>query len=230
MSARTVKIEHIATPGEIKKYSQPSFFLELREYVFYFLKVFLTIALLYIVVRFAIFDLIGVSGKSMFPNYNEVTTNDAIYIDQFTPLFSDYQRGDVIVIIAPEQCDRNRSLYIKRVIGLPGEQVALEGGDVYIINEQYPAPGIKIDESAYLQDTVKTFKKANQDDGLRHVEPVLGPDEYYFLGDNRPGSADSRVCGPITKNRILGREFFRLSPPDKQGWWEEPTYNISTQN
>jgi signal peptidase I len=222
-----IKFEHIASPRELYKYAQPSFVAETLEYVFYFLRVFLSITLLYAFIRTSVFDLVGVSGKSMFPTYNEVTTDDAIYIDQFTPIYSDYQRGDVIVIIAPEQCDKNKTLYIKRVIGLPGEQVAIENGDVYIINNEFPAPGIKLDESAYLKPEVRTYKKATQPDSLRHLEPKLAPNEYFFLGDNRPGSADSRICGPINKNLILGREFFRLTPTTKRGWFTKPEYNIS---
>lgn len=227
--ASGLKFETLVTKKQLKRYAQPSFILELREYIFYFLRVFISIVALFIFIRFMVFDLIGVSGRSMYPNYNEFTTDDAIYIDQFSKFFSDYQRGDVIVIIAPERCDRNKSLYIKRVVGLPGEQIAFEGGEVFVINDNYPS-GIKLDETGYLNPSVRTFKQALQDDGLRTVERKLGPDEYYFLGDNRPGSADSRVCGPINRSEILGREFFRLSPNEKRGWFTNPSFNISTQN
>lgn len=226
----SLKFQKIATDRDIRKITQPSLWRELKGYFYYFLKVFGSVAFLYVFIRTSVFDLIGVNGRSMYPNYNEFTTDDAIYIDQLTPRFSDYQRGDVIVIIAPEQCDPKKSLFIKRVIGLPGEQVVLEDGKVYIINRNNPAPGVLLDESFYLKPDVKTFKKIVQDDGLRYEEPVLGEKEYYFMGDNRTGSTDSRVCGPITKDLILGKEFFRLSPPEKQGLFNPPVFNIGKQN
>lgn len=207
---------------------QPSIWREVREYIFYFLKVFLSVAIIYIFIRTSVFDLISVDGKSMFPNYNETTKDDAIYIDQLTPKFSNYERGDVIVIIAPEKCNPKRSLFIKRVIGLPGEQVVLENGKVFIINKNNPAPGIELKEP-YLKPDVKTYKKVVQDDDVRTEEPVLGENEYYFMGDNRTASTDGRVCGPINKNLILGKEFYRLNPAEKRGFWVPPIFNIGRQ-
>lgn len=225
-----LKIQKIASEKEIKKVTRPSFWREFREYLFYFLKVFLSVAILYIFIRTSVFDLIGVSGKSMFPNYNETTKDDSIYIDQLTPKFSEYKRGDVIVIIAPVKCDPKKSLFIKRVIGLPGEQVVFEGGKVFIINKDNPAPGIELNESAYLSPEVKTYKKIIQDDGLRTEEPVIPENKYFFMGDNRSASTDGRVCGPIDKGSILGKEFFRLSPASKQSFFRPPSYNIGRQN
>jgi signal peptidase I len=231
---QVLKFEKIADADEIQKNFQPSLIQELREYFWYFLRLFSVIFIIYFITRTTLFDLIGVRGQSMFPTFNENTTNDAIYIDKLTTKFSDYRRGDVIVLVAPEKCVPNSQkgkppLYIKRVIGLPGEQVAFENGDVYIINKEYPAPGIKINESAYLKDTVPTYKNIVQDSGSRYEEIRLGPNQYYFLGDNRTGSSDSRVCGPISKELILGREFFRFSPEEKRGFFKLPKYNISNQ-
>ena len=231
-----LKFEEIADTDKIQKNFQPTLGQELWEYLKYFIKLFAIVFTIYIVTRTMLFDLIGVSGQSMFPTFNENTTNDAIYIDKLTPRFSDYRRGDVIVMVAPPECvpesERDRPpRYIKRVIGLPGEQVAFEGGKVYIINEDHPAPGVVLDESAYIIDTkrVPTYKNMIQDSGRRYEEPRLGPNEYYFLGDNRTGSTDSRACGPTPKNMILGREFFRFSPDEKRGFFELPKYNIGNQ-
>jgi len=224
-----IKFQRIVSHQDIQKSFAPTIWKELREYFFYFLRVFVSVAILYIFIRTSIFDLIGVSGKSMFPNYNEKTSSDAIYIDQLSPKFSNYERGTVIVLISPLSCDPNKSLFIKRIIGLPGEQVAFEGGKVYIINDQFPSPGQILDESAYLKPEVKTYYRANQDDGSRFVTPKLGNDQYFFMGDNRTASSDGRICGPIDKNQILGKEFFRLSPEEKRGWFTIPRYNIANQ-
>jgi signal peptidase I len=223
------KFQRVVTTQDIQKSFAPTVWKELRDYFFYFLRVFTSVAILYLFIRTSIFDLIGVSGRSMFPNYNEKTTDDAIYIDELSPKFSNYERGEVVVLISPVACDPNKSMFIKRIIGLPGEQVAIENGKVYIINEQFPAPGQVLDESAYLKPEVKTYYKANQDDGTRHVLPKLGEDQYLFLGDNRTASSDGRICGPINKSQILGKEMFRLSPTEKRGWFKLPRYNIPNQ-
>jgi signal peptidase I len=225
-----LKFQKVASDDQIKKVTQPSLTRELVDYLIYFLKVFLSIAIVYSFIRIMIFDLIGVNGKSMFPNYNEFTTNDAIYTDQFTPRFSEYERGDVVVLISPEACNADKELFIKRIIGLPGEQVVLEDGKVFIINQDNPAPGVELDESFYLPEDSKSYKKIFQDDGLRYEEPLVQEGTYYFMGDNRTASTDSRVCGPINRSLILGKEFFRLSPAEKRGFFNEPIFNIGRQN
>ncbi len=224
-----LKFENISTEAQIQKNLKPTLFQEILEYLFYFVRLFVFVLGIYAFVRFTIFDVIGITGKSMYPTFNENTENDAIYIDQLTPRFGAYRRGDVIVLIAPQSCDSSSSFYIKRVIGLPGEQVAFEGGKVYIINEEFPAPGIELDESYYLSADVPTFKQPRQDTGQRTVEEIIKEGEYYFLGDNRTGSADSRVCGTIKKGQIIGREIFRLTPEGKRGFFQLPEFNIGNQ-
>lgn len=225
-----LKIQKIASDKEIIRVTSPSIWSELRGYGVYFLQIFLLVALLYLFIRTSVFDLIGVSGKSMFPNYNEITQDDSIYINQLTPKFSDYERGDVVVLIAPTTCDPKKSFFIKRIIGLPGEKIVFEDGKVFVINKNNPAPGIELNESSYLKPEVKTYKKIIQDDGLRYEEALLPENKYFFMGDNRSGSTDARVCGPIDKGAILGKEFFRLTPASKQGFFKPPSYNIGRQN
>ncbi len=224
-----LKFQKISSNKEIHHNLTPSLVEEVRDYFWYFARLFFIVILVYFVIRTNIFDVIAIRGQSMYPTFNEKTKDDAIYIDQLTPKFGDYRRGDVIVVIAPKECDTNRSYYIKRVIGLPGEQVAFEDGKVYIINDKYPSPGIQLNESNYLRKDVSTYKNINQDDGRRFEEKRLGKDEYFFMGDNRTGSSDSRLCGPISKNEVLGREYFRVSPSEKSGLFKLVKYNIGNQ-
>jgi signal peptidase I len=216
-----LKFEKIADQKEVQRKMNPDLRQELVDYFYYFLKVFLTVTIVYLVVRTSIFDVIGISGKSMFPSYDD---RDAIYIDQLTPKFGDYRRGDVIVLIAPDTVGDERTLFIKRVIGLPGERVVLEDGDIFIYSEKYP-DGVLLDELMYLTPDVKTYKKVISGNE-RFEEPKLQEGEYYVLGDNRTGSTDSRFFGKINKSDILGREFYRVLPPEKSGFFELPTYNI----
>lgn len=224
--AINLNFENIVTSGQIKREITPSLVKELREYFLYFLKIFLLIALFYVLIRSSVFDLIAVSGKSMYPNYNLGNTEDAIYIDQLTPRFSDYRRGDVVVLLAPTDCDAKRSLYIKRIVGLPGEQVAFDKGNVYIINDSFPDPGVLLEEGQYLPQEVKTYYRNNQDENQRVISSKIKDDEYFFMGDNRPVSSDSRYCGPIKKSQIIGREIYRLTPVDKRSWFSLPKYSI----
>jgi signal peptidase I len=223
-----LKIEQVANENQIQKVVAPTLVQEFASYTFYFLKVFLTVAIIFIFIRTNLFDLIGISGKSMFPNYNfEAGSSDKIYIDQISPKFSDFVRGDVVVFVPPKSCNPNRDIFIKRVIGLPGEKVSFQDGRVYITNNDFPGKGVILDESSYLPETTKTYKKIVSG-AERFEEKVLGNDEYFLMGDNRSGSLDSRVCGSIQKNLILGKEFYRITPVNKAGFWKNPEYNIST--
>jgi len=229
-----LKFQPISSKKQIQRNIAPTLGQEIREYFLYFITNLIFVGLVYIIVRTSLFDLIGIDGQSMFPTFNESTDDDSIYIDQLTPKFSDYRRGDVIVFLPPEKCspkdkDGNQPFYIKRVIGLPGEKVAFENGQVYIINDENPEPGILLDETSYLPKDFKTFPNALQSTGTRIISDVVQEGEVFFLGDNRSNSVDSRVCGPVEKNQILGREFFRQSPEDKRGFFELPNYNIGSQ-
>ena len=109
------------------------------------------------------------------------------------------ERKDIVVFRAPKD---ETQYYIKRVIGLPGETVEINNGVVMIYNDTSPE-GRVLDESAYLPEGRKT-------NGTRKV--VLGQDEYYVLGDNRPASSDSRSFGPIKKEKVIGKVLVRAWP------------------
>jgi signal peptidase I len=226
-----VRYQSIAGQKEIKDYLEPNFWQEIKDYIFYFLKTFVIIALIFVFARTSVVDLIGIEGESMWPNYNSSGTKemDKIYINKLTPKFSGYKRGQVVVLIAPSGCRLNKTLYIKRIIGLPKETIRLFKGNVYIINEQYPYPGIQLDESNYLKPTVKSYKQAGKVEDNEVLERTLSPNEYYFMGDNRSGSQDARACGPILKDQILGEEVYRLTPASKRSIYTLPKYNIGNQ-
>ena len=101
--------------------------------------------------------------------------------------------------------DDESQLFIKRVIGLPGETVQIIDGYVYINGE-------KLDES-YGSDVMNTA-------GIAQDPIVLGPDEYFVLGDNRNNSEDSRYAavGNIKRSDITGRAWLRIWPFDSIGF------------
>ncbi len=147
-------------------------------------------------IRFFIAAPYIVSGASMEPTFDDW---NYLIIDKLVYDVRGPERGDVIVFELPQ--DTARSL-IKRVIGLPGETVLIEGSQVTIKNAVHP-DGFSLDEP-YIDPA-----NASVNDRL---QVVLGPDEYFVLGDNRRVSADSRLWGKLPRTDITGRVDARLFP------------------
>jgi signal peptidase I len=135
-----------------------------------------------------------VVGQSMYPNFRD---GEYLIANKLVYRFSDPNRGDVIIFKHSASQD-----YIKRVIALPGETIALRDGSFYINGEI-------LDESEYLASTVIT----NGGNALKEGEELVIPNGQYFAaGDNRPKSSDSRVFGPINKEDIKGRAWIVYFP------------------
>jgi len=121
-----------------------------------------------------------VGGNSMSPNYPPGTW---VYT---APISTPLERGDVVLID-----DGNKDLAMKRIVGLPGEMVHLKHGYVFINRRILLEP--------YVPRKVYTFPRE------REGVCVLGEEQYFVLGDNRPTSTDSRTYGPITRDQIKRR-------------------------
>ena len=135
-----------------------------------------------------------VSGASMETTFS---TGQYIIVDQLTYHFEEPKRGDVIIFRYPKDPSK---FFIKRVIGLPGDTVNIEGRTVHISNTQHP-DGITLSESYIL----------NMKPSATLTE-TLGTDEYFVMGDNRDASSDSRSWGVLQRDKIVGRAFLRLFP------------------
>ncbi|MFH2104969.1 MAG: signal peptidase I [Parcubacteria group bacterium] len=160
-------------------------------------------------IRYFLIQPFVVRGSSMEPSFS---SGDYLIIDEVSYRFTEPQRGDVIVFKYP----RNPSqYYIKRIIGLPGERVLVNGGDVIVYNTEYPS-GIEINE-AYLIEEVQTPGT---------VDTTLGSDEYFVLGDNRTASSDSRVWGELASDEIIGRAWVRGWPVNAVGTVQTPMYKL----
>ncbi len=102
------------------------------------------------------------------------------------------------LIVALRHPLRSQAIYLKRVIGLPNEHVALAGGKVEVDGRTVEEP--------YLRGNVETLSKgANQ--------WFTDADEVFVLGDNRGDSEDSRMFGPVPVELIVGQAWFRYIPP-----------------
>lgn len=143
-----------------------------------------------------------VSGASMYPNFKD---GDYIITDKVTYKFSEPARGDVIVFKNPRDEAQD---FIKRIMGLPGDNVKVQNGHVYV-NAQLVNEG-------FLKSDVVTNPGSFMHEGQ---EVVVQPGEYLAMGDNRPHSSDSREWGFVTKQEIIGRVFVRYWPATEVGLW-----------
>jgi len=137
-----------------------------------------------------------VSGSSMYPTFEN---GQYLIVDEISYKFKDPQRGDVVIFRYPNDI---KKFFIKRIIGLPGEKININGSDVTIFNKENKN-GLKLDQP-YVKNT------SNNDLVLE-----LKENEYYVMGDNRIASSDSRSWGPLEKKLIVGKAFLRLLPINK---------------
>lgn len=136
-----------------------------------------------------------VSGSSMVPTFSN---GDYLLVDEVTYRFRPPERGEVIVFKYPESPS---TYFIKRIIGLPGEEVDINDNKVRIVNGAHP-DGFLITEDYLPTSTYTTGAETFH----------LKPNEYLMLGDNRPYSFDSRSWGPLASNYIVGLVRLRLWP------------------
>lgn len=177
-----------------------SFFLDLIEVVVMAMAIF-------VVVYLFLFQPHSVEGGSMLPNFH---SKEYILTDKVSYRFGQPQRGDVIIFKAP----RNEEYeYIKRIVGLPNEQIKISEGKVYINNQLL--------NEAYLPPDLLTRPGFFASEGKAVAIP---PDQYFVLGDNRLHSSDSRDWGPVPQQNIVGKAWFRYWPADKLGIIPEPKY------
>lgn len=140
-----------------------------------------------------------VDGHSMEPTLQH---GDHLIVDKLTYHFKDPERYDIIVF--PYQHAEN-VYYIKRIIGLPGEEVQVKDGAVYINGE-------KLASEQYGAEPM-------ENPGIAETPIQLGEDEYFVLGDNRNHSSDSREAsvGVLTREQVLGKAWLRIYPFDNMG-------------
>lgn len=131
-----------------------------------------------------------VNGASMEPNFH---TGQYVAINKLSYLVREPRRGEAVILKFPGDPEKTR--YIKRVVGLPGETIKISGSRIYIDDLQVSEPYIP-----------KEF--LTQPD----LEKKLGEDEYFVMGDNRENSNDSRVFGPVERRFIIGLAYFIIYP------------------
>ncbi len=151
-------------------------------------------------IRFFIAQPFIVSGASMEPTFHN---GQYLIVDQLSYHMDEPVRGDVVIFKYPKDPSK---YFIKRLIGVPGDTVSINGNVITIMNEAHPE-GFVLDEPYVAQMSPNTT-----------ITEVLGPSEYFVMGDNRDNSSDSRVWGILQENLIVGRAFLRLFPFDQAGY------------
>jgi len=141
----------------------------------------------------------------MAPNFSD---GDYLIIDEISYRFSEPQRGDTIVFRFP---DNPSQFFIKRIVALPEEKIAIEDSSVTITNKDNPV-GFLLNEP-YLTEITPG-----------QIEVKLDLNEYFVLGDNRDSSSDSRRWGPLPRHLIIGKVWLRAWPVNKAQAIEAPMY------
>jgi signal peptidase I len=161
---------------------------------------------LYVVIQTFVVQTYRVEMGSM---ENSLLPDQHLLIDKLTPRFDDYSRGDIIVFHPPGFAP-DATPFIKRVIGVAGDDVSLRGGNVYI-------NGVCLDEP-YLYPGSTTEPLTNQS------EWTVPPNELFVLGDHRKASQDSREFGFVEVDQVIGRAWLRFWPLSDLGILQTPTY------
>jgi signal peptidase I len=138
---------------------------------------------------------VRVEGTSMLPMLRD---QDRLFINKMAYRVGEIHRGDVVVFLYPH--DHSKS-YIKRVIGLPGDDLRIDHGVVYV-------NGKRIAES---------YVPARFSDERSQPTMLVPEHEYFVMGDHRSISSDSRDFGPVDRGLIYGKAAFVYWPMDQAG-------------
>ena len=170
-------------------------------------------ALIFFLVRLVVLNF-RVDGQSMTPNLDDgqmllVNRNAYESVDLQGNVFYPFdppERGDIIVFNPPTQSDKP---YIKRIIGLPGDEVTFSNGQVFVNGEL-------LDED-YIQDRTRCGRND-------YCDVVVPEGQIFVLGDHRSNSSDSHVFGPVLIEDVIGKAWFSYWPADDIGFVPHEDY------
>lgn len=181
------------------------FVAEIAAFVWEILKIVVISLLIIIPIRFFVIQPFFVRGESMSPTFHN---GEYLIVDEISYRVGEPQRGDVAVFRFPRD---TRQHYIKRIVGLPGETVAIQNGVVTIYNRENPA-GEVLEEGYLVENTPGS------------VEVRLDENEYFVMGDNRDASSDSRRWGAVPEHLLIGKVWLRAWPIERAQAFEAPSY------
>ena len=142
-------------------------------------RIVILVVVCFVVAKFILLP-IRISGPSMLPTYSEHGVN---FVNRLAYLFHEPRRGDVVAI----RLAGPSVMFMKRIIGLPGETVTFHNGHVFINGKLLDEPYVKFPCN------------------WEHEPRTLGPFDYYFVGDNRSMPQVDHTEGKASRDRIVGR-------------------------
>jgi signal peptidase I len=180
--------------SEVETKGQTQEFRPAAELKSWFRDIFFAFAIAIFIVVFVV-QPVKVEGTSMQPR---LVDQERIFVNRFIYRFQDVRRGDVVVFWYPK--DHSKS-FIKRVMGIPGDEVEIRNGVVYVNGARMSEPYLKSEFQDY-----KSFRKT-----------VVPAGQYFVLGDHRNSSNDSRSWGFVDQNLIYGKAIFSYWPFSRFG-------------
>jgi signal peptidase I len=147
-----------------------------------------------------------IPSESMVPT---LEVGDRVLVNKLSYKLHDVNRGDLVVFERPEgETNQDVKDLIKRVVGLPGEEIVIEDNVVFVDGEELPEDYLPV--GTVTEQGSRTCERAS---------PCVVPDDsVWVMGDNRQHSFDSRYFGPIKENTIVGRAFLRIWPLSSFGF------------
>lgn len=197
----------------------------LLEDILDFVKVFVISAIVILLFVNFVAHPVRVDGKSMYPTLKD---GEFGFTNVGGVLLNGVERGDIVVVTMEEEGQKTH--WVKRVIGLPGDTVSCVNDVVYIngkvldetkyIDPDYRQSCIDNSKDHYfnkvpnsdLGDNKRNYNPDVEDQYVDFKEVTLGDDEYFVMGDNRPFSKDSRYVGPVKKSQIFAKKMLVLLP------------------
>lgn len=164
---------------------------EIRDYVI-IIVVAILISLLF---RQYVFARETVDGYSMMSTLKD---RDVTFVEKLSRYSNSVKKGEIVTF---QSGDENHSIYVKRVIGLPGDTIELLNGKVYLNGKELEEP--------YLKKGTYTGSEAFLHEGQKYKVPE---DHIFVLGDNREKSKDSREIGPVAYKALDGHVIIRIYP------------------
>lgn len=171
-----------------------------REY----LETFVIALALAFFVRATVAEARYIPSESMVPT---LEVGDRLIVEKISYHFSQPERGDIVVFNPPPRANGNGNAFIKRVVGLPGEKIAILEGKVWIDGKPLEEPYIA-EAPVYMQPDW---------DAIGIPGGVIPKDMVFVMGDNRNNSQDSHVWGGLPVKNIIGQTIFRFWPINRLG-------------
>lgn len=156
--------------------------------------VIISIAASVLIITF-LYQPVRVEGTSMLPR---LENHDRLFINKFVYRIAPIHRGDVVVFHYPRDPEKS---YIKRVIAIPGDHLAIERGEVWLNGHQLA--------EVYVPDEFRDLRSM--------PETTIPTDSYFMMGDHRSISSDSREFGPVQRDLIYGKAEFVYWPTRDAG-------------